>query len=101
MVVKDLLVKIIDFGEAYHKGTTNKLVQNAGKGAYSPGRTFPYAPPETSQRVTDFTSQQDMYSLGVIIYQLIFGCYPFTCSSDTFKQLYRDRTFSERMMLAP
>lgn len=61
----------------------------SGRFAYSPGRTFPYAPPETSLRVAHFTSQQDMYSFGVILYQMIFGGFPFTCHPETHKQLYR------------
>lgn len=73
IVVKDFLIKIIDFGEAYHKKTAEKYCMRAGKGEqgkyiYSPGRTFPYAPPETSSRMENFTSKQDMYSLGIIIH---------------------------------
>lgn len=106
IVVKDFLIKIIDFGEAYHKNTSSKFSLAEGRGQhgkfiYSPGRTFPYAPPETSLRLDGFTSQQDIYSLGVIMHQLIFGTFPFTCSQDTHKKLYQDNSYMGRIMLAP
>lgn len=102
VVTRDFMVKLIDFGEAYHKGTSIKFTQEAGsKFVYSPGRTFPYAPPETSQRHADFTNQQDMYSLGVILHQLLFAAFPFTCSHETHKKLYRNGTYNQRLMFAP
>jgi serine/threonine protein kinase len=72
LVVKDFLIKIVDFGEAYHHKTSHKYSLAArgeyGKLVYAPGRTFPYAPPETTCRLENFSSQQDMYSLGVIMH---------------------------------
>lgn len=94
-MARDLLVKLVDFGEAYHKGTVAKFP------AYSPGRTFPYAPPETSLPVQSFSSQQDMFSFGVILYQVLFGALPITASPDTHKLLYRQGNYNERVMLAP
>jgi serine/threonine protein kinase len=97
IVVKDFLIKLIDFGEAYHKNTSKKyapgMSREYGRFVYSPGRTFPYAPPETSSRFDNFSSQQDMYSLGIIMHQLLFGSFPFICHQDTHKKLYLDRTY--------
>jgi eukaryotic-like serine/threonine-protein kinase len=102
MVCRDYLVKLVDFGEAYHRATSNKFSQEAaGRFLYSPGRTFPYAPPETSTRLAPFSSQQDMYSLGVILHQLIFADFPFTCHQDTHKLLYRTGSYTQRLLLAP
>ena len=106
MVVKDFLVKLIDFGEAYHPKVSTKYTPtnkrgNNGQFIYSPGRTFPYAPPETSSRYDNFSSQQDMYSLGVIMHQLLFGTFPFECHQDTHKRLYQEKTYNERILLAP
>lgn len=56
---------------------------------YSPGRTFPYAPPETSIRNDNLTSQQDMYSLGMIVSKLLLDSFPFVCSEEKTKQLYQ------------
>jgi len=49
------MIKLIDFGEAYCPNTINQYKtsqQKTGKiFKYAPGRTFPYAPPETSCRL--------------------------------------------------
>jgi hypothetical protein len=42
-----------------------------------------------------------MYSLGIIMHQLLFGSFPFLCALDTHKRLYLDRTYHERIFLAP
>jgi len=55
---------------------------NSKKFIYRPGRTFPYAPPETSQRISRFTNQQDVFSMGVLAYELLFGCLPITCLNE-------------------
>lgn len=51
--------------------------------AYSPGRTHPFAPPETSLRNKDFSAQQDIYSLGLIIYYIFFGSFLLPLSEHT------------------
>lgn len=35
------------------------------------------------------------------MHQLIFGTFPFTCSQDTHKKLYQDKSYMGRVMLAP
>ena len=82
MVVNDMMVKIIDFGQAYSPKTTPKYLEK-GKGPgfkYNPGKTYPFCPPEVFSRSNDLTSQQDVFSLGIIAFKMMFGWYPIGCS---------------------
>jgi hypothetical protein len=42
-----------------------------------------------------------MYSLGIIMYQLMFGAFPFTCSQETHCKLYQEKNYMARVFLAP
>jgi serine/threonine protein kinase len=68
---------------------------------YAPGRTFPYAPPETSNRIDKFSSQQDMFSFGVIMFQFLFNSFPLNCSESVLKTIYKSKEYTERIFLAP
>lgn len=102
IVNRDFSVKVIDFGEAFHPATTAKYLRGeGGRLPYSPGRTFPYAPPETSIRNDSLSSQQDMYSLGMIVSKLLLDCFPFACSEERTQLLYQRREYASRIFFAP
>ena len=65
-------VKLSDFGIAIVKDATHTHLMSAGTPAYVAPEQFSNEPP---------TPQSDMYSLGVLMYQLLTGRVPFTASS--------------------
>lgn len=72
MMAPALLIKLIDFGEAYHEGVVKKMGN-----AYRPGHTLPYGAPELlSKKTESFTSKTDIYALGIIFYEMIYGYLP-------------------------
>lgn len=68
---------------------------------YRPGRTYPFAPPETSLRNKNFTTQQDIYSLGLIIYFVFFDSFLLPLSEGTLDRLFCRGEHLERLLLAP
>lgn len=68
LVLPSLLVKIIDFGEAYQKS----LCPNG----ITPGFTCPFGPPE-GFTLREFSTKQDIFSLGIILFYLIMERLPF------------------------
>lgn len=106
LVGRDYVAKLIDFGEAYHPQLTKEfenLESSKQKKAfrYSPGKTYPYAPPETSSRKDSFSSQQDVFSVGMLLFRLVFGYLPLNLSDRSFERLYRRGEYLSRIMLAP
>ena len=104
LVARGNQIKLIDFGEAYHPVVTRPFVRHYTPDCryiYSPGRTFPYAPPETSIRNYDLSSQQDVYSLGVLCFRLLTGQLPLTCSPETTEKTYIEGTYMSRVFFAP
>jgi serine/threonine protein kinase len=72
VIIHNELPKLIDFGEAYSPDTASHYWSKKEK-LHVPGRTFPYAPPETTLRQEGFTTAQDVFSLGVILMQMFYG----------------------------
>lgn len=74
--------KVLDFGIAKIKEPT---------GEYDPGLTAPdlvigtpqYMSPEQCSQASEIDSRSDLYSLGVIIYEMLVGHVPFTGQSPT------------------
>ena len=72
MIVKGTDVKIADFGAAFLRKSKN--VQTAAMGS-----PFYMSPEQIEQK--ELTFHSDMYSLGVVLYELLTGKRPFTADS--------------------
>ena len=64
----ELIIKIMDFGFSRIVSKEEKLMEGFG--------TLYYAAPELIQNLP-YNSEIDIWSLGVIIYYMFTGCYPF------------------------
>ena len=95
LVFRDYLTKLIDFGEAY-----NSKVSKMNGADFKRGYTFPFCSPEYFERNKNFSSKQDIFSLGMIIWRLIFNDYPFFASNEA-KDSYKDKSYMKKIMLAP
>ncbi len=74
ILVKDGIVRLVDFGLASYKG------QNG-----SSGGTLLYMSPEMlDKEIKPFVEATDLYSLGVIIYEMLVGDHPFDIQSGDF-----------------
>ena len=72
LVTEDFDVKLADFGVAQLEEATHTNIGNAGSPAYM-------SPEQLTDR--ELTHQTDIYSLGVVMFQLLAGRLPFTASS--------------------
>jgi serine/threonine protein kinase len=73
MLAPGLLIKLIDFGEAFHPE-----VCRSPNYRYRPGFTLPYSPPEFMLGLKHgFTSKSDVYSLGILMFEILYGKVPF------------------------
>jgi serine/threonine-protein kinase len=88
MVLADGTVKLTDFGIAKDLDGTQYTNTNSTVGTAS------YMSPEQCRGVKDLTSKSDLYSLGVMFYELLTGRKPFMAESimDMFK-LHNEGTF--------
>ena len=66
---------------------------------YYPGFTNPYGAPEVFTK-RHFTSKQDVYSFGMILFNMIFGFYPFQ-PTNKLKNAYRKGNYLEKWYFAP
>ena len=71
------LVKILDFGIAK---VVSKEIQSTNTGLFM--GTFQYAAPEQIEGRKDLDLRADIYSLGMIIYEMLCGTDPFGCLTD-------------------
>lgn len=82
MILKDGTVKLTDFGIAKDTDVTALTADNSTVGTAS------YMSPEQCRGVRDLTAKSDLYSLGVMFYELLTGKKPFYAENiiDMFKQ---------------
>lgn len=75
LVTKDFIIKVSDFSAALLEGERRELnLVNTFAG------TLEYVAPECLQG-KPYSEQSDIYSVGVILYKLITGAFPFECES--------------------
>lgn len=75
MILKDGTVKLTDFGIAKDTDLTALTAANSTVG------TAAYMSPEQCRGVRDLTFKSDLYSMGVMFYELITGKKPFTAET--------------------
>lgn len=88
LIYDNFLPKIIDFGEAFHRETIESTIKNA----YSPGFTLPYCAPEVFMKGKDFSSSQDIFSFGVVIFRVLLNILPFF-PSDSLIAIYKAKAY--------
>jgi serine/threonine-protein kinase len=69
------VVKVADFGIAIAEDGTRLTASNLALGS------MPYLAPERLRDPDAVTAAADLYSLGVVVYELVAGCRPFPCDS--------------------
>jgi len=79
MIMRDGTVKLIDFGIAQVGGTRSRSMNIAG--------SLPYMSPEHWQ--PPLTSWADVFSLGVVFYELLTGTLPYATDEDTVPVAYQ------------
>ncbi|MBD2299481.1 protein kinase domain-containing protein [Nostoc sp. FACHB-190] len=88
------LVKILDFGIAKFINYTNTVNTNRGFNG-----TLPYCSPEQLEGV-DIDSRSDIYSLGVIMYEMLTGAKPWQPETDLFGAWYKAHNFEPPRAIA-
>jgi serine/threonine protein kinase len=82
MIDFENIIKLIDFGESYEESVFQRNESSNDYYQYSPGISFPYSSPEALLRAKDFGFEQDIFSLGIILFQMFFGTTPLRCSQN-------------------
>lgn len=80
MIDKNSVVKIMDFGIA-------RISTTASHETAAQMLSIQYAAPERFQKGAEIDSRSDIYSLGIVFYELFTGKTPFT-GDETFKIIY-------------
>ena len=102
MVLPELMIKVIDFGDAYSPKVTPKYFKpEKHMFKYNPGKTLPFTSPEMFSRSNNLTGSQDIFSLGIMAFKMIFGTYPICCSETVLEKLYIEGSYTNRLFLAP
>ena len=77
---------------------------------YHPGFTFPYAAPEVylnliistkQKQYLQFTQKQDIYSFGMLMYEVLFDTRMTQASHEKYKKIYVRCELKEREFQAP
>ncbi|MGM0485303.1 MAG: protein kinase domain-containing protein [Planctomycetota bacterium] len=85
MVARNGVAKLTDFGLARAQDDCKLTLSGNAMG------TFPYMPPEQWKDAHAVTSKADIYSLGVVLYEMVAGMRPFPAATPTeimFQTLY-------------
>ncbi|MBU7585315.1 MAG: serine/threonine protein kinase [Nostoc sp. TH1S01] len=88
------LVKILDFGIAKFINYTNTVSTNKGFNG-----TLPYCSPEQLEG-TEIDSRSDIYSLGVMMYEMLTGAKPWQPETDLFGAWYKAHNFETPQAIA-
>lgn len=72
---------------------------------FRPGTSLPYAPPESfSSNETTFNDRMDVFSFGMLMYELIFDTFPFEYSRsklDILRKRYAEKNYANYFILSP
>jgi serine/threonine protein kinase len=90
MLGPDLLIKLLDFGESYHPAVKNK-----------PGHTVPYSSPEVHASADHYTIKSDLYSFGIILFEILYGRHPFALHLEQNMEKYRTGGYLGHWLYAP
>lgn len=74
MFSKKMMLKFIDFGESYHPDLKSNSFPYLD---HQPGFSVPYSAPENYKFPQHYTHKNDVFSLGIILYELFLSKYPF------------------------
>jgi serine/threonine protein kinase len=83
MIDCEAKVKLLDFGIAKNTDSTQKDYTHTGTGAPAMG-TLRYMSPEQITETKSVTEQSDIYSLGVVLWQLVMGKRPYNFEISDF-----------------
>lgn len=93
LFTKGYVLKLSDFGKARINSAHRHLVSLSSDSMdRHPGFTLPYSPPEAfSQPINlyGFGHKYDVYSYGVMLLELLFGCFPIQMRNQSAENLIR------------